>query len=140
MSHNSLPVADSQEGSPPLADRISPETEITTETRAALVDRARQIMAGRIIPEPLALPPELEKAWQKELAGFPQPPTMKAIHRITDRLALVAHYDGELVAIVTTAHGRTAVVAVGDDEIKALLDGLSQEESAKVMLTDTMPC
>lgn len=124
---------------PPSGDGSSArEAELLPETTAALVSRAKDIIAGRTQPPALVAPPGVEQHLRREFGGG-EPPTADALRRITKRLSLEAHYGGRPVACVTTRAGTLAVLASGDREVEALLRGLSDEEGARVVVTDTVP-
>jgi hypothetical protein len=108
--------------------------------RETLISRAKDIIAGLVRPPALVVPPEIETFLHREFDGVNPPPTPEAIRYITDRLSLEAYYKGEPVAYFTTVDGIQAVLAAGEREIYALLEGLSEEEEAKVVITDTLSC
>jgi hypothetical protein len=140
MSHNSVEVADEKTDFPPnVGDLPTPkEGDLTPEMKDALIARAKEIIAGRIRPSAMVVPPEVEKFLQREIAGFDPPPTPKAIRHITEQLCLQAIYRGEPVACFTTADGMLTVLASGENEIWTLLQELSEDERVKVVITDTM--
>lgn len=102
-----------------------------------VVGRAKDIIAGRIQPPALVATPEIETFLQREFGNVQQRPTEEAIRRITERLCLEAHFGGQPVACFTTPAGTLAVLASGERDVEALLRGLSDEEQAKVVVTDT---
>jgi hypothetical protein len=142
MSHNSVEVVNGKIASSPNVgnSHAVSENDLTPESIDRLVARAKDIIAGRVRPPALVVPPEIEELLRREFAGFNPPPTPEAIRYITDRLSLEAHYKGQPVACFTTTEGIQAVLAVGEREIWPLLEGLSDEEEAKVVITDTLSC
>lgn len=112
--------------------------ELAAEAVDALLAHARDVIAGRVQPPPLPVPPEVERFLQHEFGPGGMEVTPAALRRITERLCLEAIYRGQPVVCVTTPAGTVAVVATGETEIFALLKGLSGEERSKVMFTDTV--
>ena len=110
----------------------------TPERHAALIARAKDILAGRIQPEPLAIPQAITDHLQREFGDKVPPPTPAALKYITDRLSLEAHYQGQPVVCHTTPDGTQVVLACGEDEIRALYAVLTPEEGARVMISDTL--
>jgi len=139
MSHNSVHVADGKAGSPPNTSDIHAPIgdDLTPEMKNSVITRAKEIMACRICPPSMAVPPEVERFLQREFSGCNPPPTPEAIRRISEDLSLQAHYRGIPIACFTTAEGYLTVLASGESEIFALLKGLSHEEGAKILVTDT---
>ncbi len=139
MSQNSIPISDKTTSIPPSTNGTpsSEEGFLTPEKKAALISRAKDIIAGRVHPEPLPVPQYILDFFEREFAGYDPPPTAEAIRYQTDRLSLEDHYKGEPVAVFTTEDGVQAVLAAGELEIWALLDGISDEERVKVIITDT---
>jgi hypothetical protein len=84
--------------------------------------------------------PGVDRFLEREFGNVKPPPTPQAIRRLTDRLSLEACYGGRPVACFTTAEGALAVLAAGEQEITALLIGLSAEEAAKVVVLDSEQC
>lgn len=130
MSHTTIPDAVGWSGAAPDAGPAAPVRD------ADVVARAREVIAGRVRPPVLATPPDVEAFLRREFADKEPPPTPEAIRRLTEHLTLQAKYADCPVAVFTNADGSLAVVAVGESEIRALLDGLSPEEKSKVMVTD----
>jgi hypothetical protein len=144
MSNNSIPVADDKTSIPPIANGSpsAEETSLSPGKKAALISRAKDVIAGRIPPPALIVPPEVERFMQREFAeefGWREPPpTPEAIRHIREQLSLQAHYKGKAVACFTNPDGSLAVLAEGQPEIGALFEGLSEEEEVKVVIMDTM--
>lgn len=142
MSHNKL-VHEVGEKAVPWPSsgngECATEVELPSEKTDALLGRARDILAGRIQPPALVVPPEVEQFLQREFRECEPQPTAEALRRITERLCLEAHYGGQPVACFTTLAGTLAVLASGDVEVEALLRGLSVEEASKVVVNDTVP-
>jgi hypothetical protein len=120
-------------GKPPAPISQGGETASGTE----LIQRAKDVIAGRVPPPVLVPPPEVEQFLRREFEHCEPPPTALALRRIADRLTLDATYRGEPVAVFTHSGGALAVLAAGEREIIALLDGLDDVERSKVMVTDT---
>ncbi len=113
------------------------EDDLSSETKETIIANAKDVIAGRVLPPALIAAPEVEKFLQLQFKDSEPPPTVEARQRVMDRLSLQAHYGGRPVACYLTIEGRLAVLAAGDREIEALLGGLSEEEGAKVVVTDT---
>jgi hypothetical protein len=140
MPQNIVNVTDAKDGISSITNG-SPSTAegpLTPEKKDALITRAKDIIAGRIHPEPLPVPQYILDFFEREFAGYDPPPTPEAIRFQTDRLSLEAHYKGQPVAVFKTVDGVQAVLAVGEPEIGALFEGLSDEEESKVIITDTL--
>ena len=142
MSHSSvldLPVAI---GSPPnvCAGSASKEDELPPERKAALLARAQDIIAGRLIPEPLPESPAIREFLHREFGDKVPPPTPEAIRQIIEHDSIQRLGRGRLIAYCTIADGRKVVLAMGEDEIFYLLDELSDDEDARVIVSDTDPC
>jgi predicted metal-binding protein len=71
---------------------------------------------------------------EQELKDCRPPATAEAIRRITDELNLQARYGGRAVACFTTNDGTLAVLAVGEQEVRALFGGLTAAEAANVVI------
>jgi hypothetical protein len=113
------------------------DDELSPETAAGLIARAKDVLAGRVQPAVLVVPPQVEQFLQRELGEGKRRPTAEALRRITDRLCLEAHYGGRPVACTTTQAGTLAVLASGERQVEAVLRGLSEEEKPKVVIIDT---
>ena len=136
-----FPALDGAEtvGIVPIARDILSESngDLAPEVKAALVAEAKDILAGRVRPPAMAATPDVLKWLDREFEGFEPPATPDAIRRIAERVHLVATYAGRPVACGTTADGFLVVLASGEHEIEALLDGLSDAERSKVVIMDT---
>ncbi len=130
-SPKAISASSSQPADAPGGVALSPEIQ------AAKIRRAKEIIGGRHRPEPLILSPwvteflehERKHGQLKEIE-----PTEEALQDITDWLNLQAHYGGHMIAWHRTGQGVLTVLAVGADEIEALLKGLSPEEVAEVVI------
>lgn len=142
MSQGSVHDVTGKAGTPPAAAsaRDGRENDLTPEIRDRIPARAREIMAGRVRPAALPVPPGLARFLQREFGSVDSPPTPEAIRRLTGRLSLEAHYGGHPVACFTTTEGTLAVLAAGEQEIAALLEGLTGEEAASVVVMDSEQC
>lgn len=142
MSRNAVPVADGKSNFPSIAtDSPSADADdLTPEQKDALIARAKDIIAGRVRPSALVIPPEIERLLQRDFEGFDPPPAPEAIRNISERLSLEAHYQGQPVVCFTTTDGVLTVLAVGEREIRELYQELSHDEKAKVIITDTLQC
>lgn len=94
-----------------------------------LVRRAREIIAGRLTPPPLATHPYVAEYLRDLLPGRPEDnghgPAPAVSQQTRDWLNLQAYHGGQAVATFTTPDGVMAVLAVGFDEIRALRAGLT---------------
>ena len=139
MLHSPTPDVVGMAGSSTANRRIGGEDDLSPEGKGALIVRAKDVIAGRIRPPAMVVPPEVDEFLQKEFGGVEPPPTPEAIRRIADHLSLLMYYRGLPVACFTMADGEMVVLASGDREVEALLRGLSEEEAAKVVIADTEP-
>ena len=98
----------------------------------ALLARARDILAGRIVPPPIKPPPGLLESLDREFGWRVPPPTPEAIRFLCDEAGLDYKYRGEIVAVCKSADGGQAVLAVGEHELRTLLDGLTDDERSRV--------
>lgn len=130
MSHATIPDAVERNGFTPDAGPVA------TNGETDVVARARDVIAGRVRPPELVTPPDVEAFLRREFADKQPPPTPEAIRLLTEHLTLQAEYADCPVVVFKTADGSLTVLAVGECEIRALLDGLSPEEKSKVMVTD----
>ena len=141
MSHNSSPVTDGIVAASPHANgsySSCEEPELTQEGKTALVTRAKDVIAGRTPPPPFLVPVEVEEFVQKEITRFPAMPTPEAIRHIREQLSLQAVYKGIPVASYTMPDGSLSVLGAGEQEIRTLLEGLSEDEEVKILIMDTM--
>ena len=141
MSHSSILEAPVAIGSQPnlCVGPASKEGEISAESRAALLARAKDIIAGRLRPDPLPDPPGADEYLQREFGDKVPPPTPEAVRRIKEEWALQLKYNGEGIVYFRSEDGSMAVLGSGDDEILALLRGLSDTDRRKVIVRDTDP-
>lgn len=140
MSHNSSPVADGTAAASPHANgsySTCEEPELTQEAKTALVTRAKDVIAGRTPPPLFLVPVEVEEFVQKEIARFPALPTAEAIRHIREQLSLQAVYKGNSVVTLTLPDGSLCVLGAGEQEIRALFDGLSAEERDRILIEYT---
>jgi len=141
MPHN--PVLDSPltngSISPSLPSPIPARSGLSPERSAALLARAKDILAGRLRPDPLPGPLWADERLQRDFGDKSPPPTPEAIRRIKEDWALQSQYRGDAVACFTMADGNLAVLAVGLSEIRELLSGLSDNEDSRVVILDTDP-
>jgi hypothetical protein len=144
MPQNIVNVTDTKDGITRIANGSPPtaESPLSPEKKDALIARAKDVIAGRIPPQALIVPPEVElfmkREFAEEFAWREPPPTPKAVRHITEQLSLQAHYKGKAVACFTNPDGSLAVLAAGEKEIWALLEDLTEEERVKVLIMDTM--
>ena len=139
MSQNPVPIADTN-AAPPHANGVpcATECDLTPEAKAALVARAKDVIAGRIPPPPIIAPLAVEEFMQREYANYDPPPTAAALRDIREDLSLQAIYAGVPVACFTMPGGFLAVLGVGEQEIWAILKGLSDQEQSKVVVMPTI--
>ena len=138
MSHTAVRDSAWETGFPSDASdgAIGSEADLSPEIAAALIDRAKEIIAGRVCPPAPVASPEIEKFLQREFEGVEPSPTPEAIRRITEGLSLQALYRGQPVVCFKMKSGALAVLASGEREIEALLRGLPESESSRVYVTD----
>jgi len=112
--------------------------ELSAEARDAMIRRAKDILAGRTTPPELE-PPQFVLDWfQKEFAGYNPPPTPEAMRDLIEHATLQAHFRGVPIA-ACRVDGKIAVLAVGNEEIRALLTVLVDPEAPRVVILDTDP-
>jgi len=142
MPHN--PVLDSPltngSISPSLPSPIPARSGLSAERSAALLARAKDIIAGRLIPDPLPESPGIREFLHREFGDKVPPPTHEAIRQIIEHDSIQRLARGRLIAYSTIADGRKVVLAMGEDEIFYLLAELSDDEDARVIVSDTDPC
>lgn len=116
------------------------EPEISEGTHcladAELLARARDIIAGRIVPPPME-DPAFDASMAKEFAGYEPPPTANAIRFLRERQCLERLYRGQPVLIFETASGDNVVIATGERDILFLLRSLPAGERCRVVVEDT---
>jgi hypothetical protein len=98
----------------------------------ALVARARDIIAGRVVPPALVPPPEVVAFLESERASAPASPA--ALRHLTSQLTLQVRYAGRAIACFVPPGGEPVVLAVGDTEIEELLRALTEAEGARVVV------
>ena len=121
----------------PANTESAKEEALAPERKDALVNRAKDIIAGRTPPPELIAPPEVRQFLNREFGEAERKPTADALRRATEWLSLEAHYAGRPVACFTTRAGGLAVMASGEIEVEAVLRGLSDDERAKVVVIDS---
>jgi hypothetical protein len=109
---------------------LTPPKELSADEKRRLVAEWRRVLAGEIdkpMPPP---PPAVEWAvettyrdWQRQGVA-----SEKARLDLLDFLTLHYYYWGHEVATYTTKEGRTWVLAYGEAEVDALLEGVPEEE------------
>ena len=141
MPHN--PVLDSPltngSISPSLPSPVPARSGLSPERSAALLARAKDIIAGRLRPDPLPDPQGADEYLQREFGDKVPPPTPEAVRRIKEEWALQLKYNGESIMGFTMPNGSLAVLGSGLDEIRALLAGLSDSERRNAFVRDTNP-
>jgi hypothetical protein len=140
MSNHTIPAAE-KAASHPVPSNGTPHpsrTELTPEARDALVARARAILAGCMPAPPLPVPEWIGPYLAQQFAGYEPPPTAEAVRYQTEQLALQDAYRGDPVALYRTDDGVLTVLARGEGEVRALFQGLTDEEDAKVLLDTTL--
>lgn len=95
-----------------------------------LVRRARAIIAGEESPEPIVPPPSVAAALERR----PHPLTPAERLRLSNELSLQAVYGGLTTACFHTPEGALAVLASGDDEVRALVAALTDAERKHVTI------
>ncbi len=103
------------------------------EVMKSIIDRAKKIITGQMQRQAMEIHPDvaafLEKNKQKMASASPE-----VSQKIIDSLNLQALYPGRRVACFIAPEGFLVVLACGEEEIPALLKGLSPEETAKVVI------
>ncbi len=94
---------------------------------------AKDLIAGRIDPQPIVTPRIVEEFLERELAGLDEQRAPDAARELRNALNLQAHYGGQVVALHDTDAG-PVVLACGAKEIEALRAGLTAEEWDKIRL------
>jgi hypothetical protein len=90
------------------------------------------VLAGKITPQPISVPPPVKERLDKErLQG--QPLSEAARQWLAEELSLQYYYGGQPIATIRTKAGHKAVLAVTDAEIKALVTNVPYEECRNVL-------
>jgi len=113
------------------------EPELSAESRDAMIHRAKDILAGRIIPPEMVTPPGIIEYLQKQFAGYDPGPTAEAMRDMIEHHTLYAHYSGRPI-VLTRIEGKVAILAAGEEEIRALLPTLDSDEISRVLLHDML--
>jgi len=115
---------------------VALEHAFTVDAQQALVARAKDIIAGRIPPDPIPVPSIVVEFLDEEFRRFHPQPTAEARRFLTEDLSLQAIYKGTPIACQMLPGDKYTVLAVGNREIEVLLRGLSSSESTKVIVLD----
>ena len=141
MPHN--PVLDSPMSnvsiSPSLPSPIPALSGLSPERSAALLARAKDIIAGRIHPDPLSDWPGADARLQADFGDKIPPPTAEAVRAIKEDWSLEYNYRGKPVICYRMDNGVLAVLGEGDEEILSILTGLSDNERHDTIVLDTHP-
>lgn len=105
-----------------------PETNLTNAAVEQLVQRAKDIIAGRFVPARLCSP-QVERV----ATSLNRQETKQQRHA-EDWLNLQSLYGGYATACFTTNEGQITVLAWGDEEIHSLLNGLTEHERKQVTI------
>jgi len=116
---------------------VAVEHAFTVDAQQALVARAKDIIAGRIPPDPIPVPSIVVEFLDEEFRRFHPQPTAEARRFLTEDLSLQAIYKGTPIASIRMSDRSLAVLAVGEDEIRTLLTHLNNDENADVVIRDT---
>jgi hypothetical protein len=115
--------------------------ELSADEKQRFVAECRKLLAGEI-ERPLPPPPSeveemvAERAHHWEQIGHA---SEQARLRLLDELTLCHYYGGNHVATMKTKNGRTSVLAWGMAEIRALLEGVPEEERGQVLYQTPEP-
>jgi hypothetical protein len=113
---------------------LPPEALAFTGSLEERIAWAKDIIAGRTQPPPMAPTRLVQEFMDREFKKFPlPPPTPEAVRRIIDEGNLQEFYGGDIVLIFTMKAGYRVVLAVGD-EVWALFAHLSDLEKSKVLV------
>ncbi len=117
---------------------MGPMTDLSNTTTRQLIQRAQEIIAGREKPPPIIAqrgvgtsPTRGNENARGHATGLAE---AAVTPRPADWLNLQAAYGGRLTACFTTADGVLAVLAWGEDEVGALIAGLTDAEREKVVI------
>lgn len=111
-----------------------------TDRKAALVAYAKDVIAGRVVPPPMVLDARrtaLLDAALAEAAGPYPPATPEAVRWATDWECLYAQYPNEVFLYFNTAGGYMTVLAAGEEDVLAVLAGLTPEEDCQAIMDTT---
>ena len=141
MPHN--PVLDSPlpngSISPSHPSPIPTRGSLSPERSAALLARARDIIAGRLRPDPLPDWPGADARLQADFGDKIPPPTVEAVRAIKEDWSLEYNYPGQGIVTYRMDNGILAVLGAGDEEILLLLRGLSIQERSNVVVLPNDP-
>lgn len=98
-----------------------------------LVARAKAILAGELVPDPLPLPPDVQAWFDKMVAGFDPPATPEAIIYQRNFIALDENYAFKDVLYYAPPGGHVIVLGCGLDEVRELRRVLTPEENFRAV-------
>jgi len=141
MSHNSTLEPANAIGTSPTTTNgsLSKVGERDTDHMAALLARARDIIAGRLRPDPLPDWPGADARLHADFGDKVPPPTAEAIRRIKEEWSLDFNCRGHGVVSYRMDNGNLAILGVGDEEILLILRGLSDQELSNVVVIPNDP-
>lgn len=102
-----------------------------------LVERARAILDGVLIPEPLRLPAEVQEEFEREVARWDPPGTPEAVIFHRNSWIMQTLFAGTPVMRMTLPDGTLVILAAGEDEILELIPTLRREDRRRVVFDAT---
>jgi hypothetical protein len=116
---------------PPPPPPPEPRKEWSTpEERAAFVRRVRDILTGKIPPEPMVTPPIIQAMVDEVKREHPQT-IASSLRRIADDLNEEYHFGGHAIMCLETPKGRV-VLAFGRAEVSAIQEDIPSAERQHV--------
>jgi len=126
MSHSTLTEPITPVESPPMG----------SGNTSTLVANAREIIAGRVVPT--IEPDAAIDAWLADQFKDREPPPLAtAIENIRTQLYLEKRYSDRMVAWFRLPNNGIFVLAAGNEEVRELFAGLTDEEKSKVVIDST---
>ncbi len=113
------------------------QTPLSASELESLIQRAKQILAGELEAEPMEIPAHIPEFYRNDLADKVPPPTEAAIQYQAEFSALGYHFKGTPVAHTRNAKGQMVILAVGSEQIYALLKGTTPQEHTQFLVEAT---
>ena len=119
---------------------MAPEALAFTGSAEERIAWAKDVIAGRIQPPPMAPTPFVKEHMNREFKTFPlPPPTPEAVRHLIDEWNLQDLHGGDIVLIFRDKRGYVVVLAAGD-EVFPLYRQLSDLEKSKVVIDFPPAC
>jgi hypothetical protein len=120
---------------PDVREPSSPSGESPGDRFAELIARAKAILAGTLVPEPLPTHPEVAEFLERELGDRDPPVVPEVLTQIAYEMTLGKLYGGLPVVCVLQKGGQVGTaLGVGEEELVALLRSFTREEGSKIIV------